>query len=1175
MRVTARVAVGILSILLALCVVAPLGINAAEAKLITPSDELPEIEELETVESAVPAYLSLIDRESAEEYGHIGRVESRESGLNSIVMRNNDGSMTEYIFSENVKYVDENGEICDKKLSLIPVSGKVTDYAYETGENDVHVYFPSALGNTVGVKLENDEVALELIPIVTKSNTDVAVMSADESETQLAVPKLTSVDVNTSSVGVKQNAVDYAGAFDSTTTLRYTPTPNGFKEELVLSACTGKNEHSFKLKTAGLRPVELDGAYFLEDPTSSEVKLSVGELLVYDGNGNELNTGYEHRLSFTTVTENEEYILKIKLDRACLENAETAYPVTVDLSFEVLSDNDAIIDTAVRATGAAYSDSLNNGVGHHNTLLEDMRSFIKFPGLLENETFGSIPPPGVSTAGEPEITSVKLQLYSRGTSIVDTYVSVYKYDASGSLDWTNATKKFTTAQFNALGSFVSKTKVPYSKNVWVDFDITGMVGRSGEERGIVLVNQFEGEDNEPAYQSFASTADPTNKPRIVVTWTGEPNTSFDTATFVSAGSSFTVSPSSTSEKLYYSFTPTEDAFYTIESSDCQEDCTPSAHLYNADQNPVVSSSKISSTDNNCRLIYHLSKDTTYYIEMQCSGSVGTYELSFRKTSDLSILSYKTELEKDVESSAVTVVSGGRKYFTFTPDDTCSYTIASSKNKTYDPQGWLYDSSGKLIASDDDSGTENNFSIKAVLTKGNTYYIAVVFKDDGIKNCKVTASVTIPEAPLTLTSSSVTGNSVKLTWTMPSGYSVDRWLVQKRVKGSTDWENAKATNTKPVTVSGLSASTAYEFRVISEVGSSAWQGVHFEPSVTITVTTLPAQPTSLTVSDITTSSLKLTWSTASPHGADRWVVEYRKSGGTWSRHGTSTYKGYVVTGLSVGTTYEFRVYAERDASSTYTAANSLVSSTVTATTKANNTVQKMLDNIRNGTAISADKKETCLLAAETLLNEGYEPAFVAGVLGNIVHKSKIGYFEEVWVGASQGYINNFSGYLQENYGVTYENMFAGKYIYDMDFNLVYKIFTELANMNFNVTDAQAEKWSKGATIKIGAGIGCVGWTFDRSYAIITKYREECGSSGTISKAQTEKAEMKLILEELTVSYPWIYNNWKAKYASSLATQNAACAAGESICCEYEMPENYESKASERGDSAGAIYLEMIS
>lgn len=926
------------------------------------------------------------------------------------------------------------------------------------------------------------------------------------------------------------------------------------------------------MKTSGLRPVELDGAYYLEDPTSSELKLSVGELLVYDRDGNELNTGYEHTLTFTTVKENEEYILEITLDRACLEDADTAYPVVVDPSFEILSDNEGIMDIAVRANGVAYSDSLNNGVGHHNSLLEDMRSFIKFPGLLENETYGTIAPPGWGSEGKPEITSVKLQLYSRGTSIVDTYVSAYRYDTANSLDWTNATKKFTTAQFNALGTLVCKTKVPYSKNVWVDFDITNMVTNGNAERGIVLVNEFEGEDNEPAYQSFASTEDPTNKPRILVTWSGESNTSFDSAPSVGTGMALIVSPSTTSEKLYYAFTPTEDAFYTIESSE-RGSCTPSVRLYNSDRKGVTNAYAISSTDQNCRLVYHMSKDTTYYIEAWCSGSVGTYTLSFRKTTDLSTISYTSELERNVETSAVTVIFGGRKYLTFTPEYTCSYTIASSKNSTYDPQGWLYDSTGKLINSNDNGGTENNFRLKAVLTKGKTYYIAVAFKGDGIQNCKVTASVTMPEAPLTLTSSNVTGDSVKLTWTMPSDYSVDRWLVQKRVKGASQWENATATNTKPITVSGLSANTTYEFRVISEAGAPAWK-VCSEPSKTITVATLPAQPTNLTASDVTKNSLKLTWNTVSPHGADRWVIEYRVSGGTWARHGVSHVTNYSVTGLKASTTYEFRVYAERYSSSPLGAANSLVSNTATATTKKNVSIQKMLDNIRNGTSISAYKKEACLLAAETLLNKGYEPAFVAGLLGNIVAEGDIGYFELYNTG--QDYHLNLNGYLKEYYNTTYNDMFHDKRIYDMDLNKVYEIVTNLNNMNWRVSEEQALRWSGSKeTTRIFTGVGCIGWSESRLYTMIELYREVCNNRSTITEDEVKKAEALMMVRELTVGYVYVYNDWKSGNASSLASQEAAYNAGSIICLEYERPAQAEDQADTRAEKSKSIYLEMIS
>lgn len=142
--------------------------------------------------------------------------------------------------------------------------------------------------------------------------------------------------------------------------------------------------------------------------------------------------------------------------------------------------------------------------------------------------------------------------------------------------------------------------------------------------------------------------------------------------------------------------------------------------------------------------------------------------------------------------------------------------------------------------------------------------------------------------------------------------------------------------------------------------------------------------------------------------------------------------------------------------------------MTATTKVNNTVQKMLDNIRNGTAVSASKKEACLLAAETLLNKGYEPAFVAGLLGNIVAEGDIGLFELYNTG--QDYHLNLNGYLQEYYNTTYNEMFHGKYIYEMDLNKVYEIVTNLKNMNWRVSQEQANRWSGGVGNRIFTG----GW-----------------------------------------------------------------------------------------------------
>ena len=72
----------------------------------------------------------------------------------------------------------------------------------------------------------------------------------------------------------------------------------------------------------------------------------------------------------------------------------------------------------------------------------------------------------------------------------------------------------------------------------------------------------------------------------------------------------------------------------------------------------------------------------------------------------------------------------------------------------------------------------------------------------------------------------------------------------------------------------------------------------------------------------------------------------------------------------------------------------IGSGITNSTGSTVSIQKMLDNLKNDTSlgISEDKKTAMLKAAERLLNDNYEPEFVAGVLGNIQNEGTPGVFE---------------------------------------------------------------------------------------------------------------------------------------------------------------------------------------
>ena len=181
---------------------------------------------------------------------------------------------------------------------------------------------------------------------------------------------------------------------------------------------------------------------------------------------------------------------------------------------------------------------------------------------------------------------------------------------------------------------------------------------------------------------------------------------------------------------------------------------------------------------------------------------------------------------------------------------------------------------------------------------------------GVKS-QVSSRLSVPERPAQPTNvkvNSYTDSSVYITWETATPNGTDRWLIQCRVNGG-EWTNRNISTYKGYVASSLDASATYEFRVYAERGATAWSGVRSAVSNTVSVTTLPAQPTNLTVTDRQQFSISLSWSTPIPHGADRWLIQRRAIGGAWRNCGTSTNTSFVETDLSPNTTYEIRVYSE--------------------------------------------------------------------------------------------------------------------------------------------------------------------------------------------------------------------------------------------------------------------------
>ena len=201
-------------------------------------------------------------------------------------------------------------------------------------------------------------------------------------------------------------------------------------------------------------------------------------------------------------------------------------------------------------------------------------------------------------------------------------------------------------------------------------------------------------------------------------------------------------------------------------------------------------------------------------------------------------------------------------------------------------------------------------------------------------------------------------------------------------------------------------------------------------------------------------------------------------------------------------------------------------------------------IRNLEASNLSKKDTLVAMAQVLLDDGYAPAFVAGILGNILVEGDCGRFE------SSAYVSNpdaqpdYLRYLDENYD------YREKYSY---------------------------KGPGGANGRGSCfGLGCLQWTsYERIKRLVENYLSVNGNSDSITLAQVQEAEGMTVSYELAHTYKSVYTTWQSENPDQ-NTAEAAFAAGVIVCVRYGVPVGYntEDVQNTRGGLAEAVYNVMM-
>lgn len=409
-----------------------------------------------------------------------------EEALNTIVYNNSDGSQTVYFFDEDIKYTDDNGNIVEKNITLEAVNG-----GYKTKSNNISTILPTRLAD--GITVTYNDSAVRLAPIT--NNSGVSTFALGEAE-HIAIPNMVA------------NKIGYASVFGSNTTLEYTPTLRGVKEEIVLSRYTGVNSWSFLARTNGLYAyLGDDGIYYFAENEDADVKFSLGQVFAYDSAAN-IDGG---TMTVATVSAGQIYRVTITVNDSFLANSSTVYPVYVDPQITVISDTESsnIIDTTVYSGKPDFNTGTwaLNHVGYYSSDYGIGRMLVKLPGLSSYYNRSNI-----------TINDAKFYLYEASV-LEGQSISIFAFGGSS---WTETGATWNNCNPNTtMGTFATATT---SANAYVEFDIKGLFtvwnnNVRDPDLGFILKNADEA-DATKCRAFIANTNSATEKrPKVSLTYT--------------------------------------------------------------------------------------------------------------------------------------------------------------------------------------------------------------------------------------------------------------------------------------------------------------------------------------------------------------------------------------------------------------------------------------------------------------------------------------------------------------------------------------------------------------------------------------------------------------------------------------------------------------------------------
>lgn len=424
---------------------------------------------------------SVIEYEKAIKNKHVKRAKDKEKGLDEIVFINEDGSCTMYIYEQNVKFVDKNGEIKDIDLGIEKISNdkKRKGYSYTNGQNEVNIDFPDKIKDGVVVGEETKEI------------------------------KMYPVDNTQGDLTIEENKAIYINAYGEGTKLVYTPTLSGVKEEIILDYYNNKEAYTFIYDIGDGYITTLDDECLYIYSKNDEYMGLIEPIYMLDAKG-KYNT--DSQMNYYKNSDGT-WTVEVIPDEEFLLDEDTEYPVIIDPTYNVnISTNSTgIQDVTINSTSTSAGKSGSLFVGNRsNTENGISRVLMKIPSVTSN----------VCSSIEVQSATVTL----RDVMCESTAMTIECRQFTGSSAWTEDNVSWTNYGGSSYGELYSSKTISYANGLNMghtyNFDVTVAVkewinSSVKRSQGLVFKATYE---NVVQNKTFASYQRGSYQPTFTMTY---------------------------------------------------------------------------------------------------------------------------------------------------------------------------------------------------------------------------------------------------------------------------------------------------------------------------------------------------------------------------------------------------------------------------------------------------------------------------------------------------------------------------------------------------------------------------------------------------------------------------------------------------------------------------------